>query len=206
MSYLKIPKGAFFVSKNVDEDQAFIAKKTAEMSIGFAHLGDFSASSRCLQGCRLPAIHDPAMVDVWRLWSWIERSLVAYARHYGKSNAENQGAAAIWRTLHFVNNGVFFTPSVQRRLRVLYDATKLIRSFRWASRLNLRVEPTTHRPSIHQPDDQRRNEGGDLSAPTCSLYAEHRARLAILKTAIDHELAIASGGVKPRSSPSWECP
>lgn len=123
MTYLDIPDGAFFASKEIEKkDPAFVHKKSSVLGIRFVHFGDFTEARKRFQEAGFPAIEDQHVVDLWRMSYWAEREMIVHLRQHAKSNATQQGPAAILEYLHLVNNGVFFTSDIRQRLRDLYAA------------------------------------------------------------------------------------
>lgn len=204
MEYLGIPEGAFFASKDTGKDPAFFAEKCSSFDVRFVHLGDFADSIKRFEAANFPAVADPFCVDLWRLSYWAERELIRYARAYSKGNPQSIGAADVLKYLHLVNNTVFFTPDIRRRLRELYgayqDHPKL------SLGVALELAGGAYDPHGTDPTNaiiKKAMQDGSYPLVQVAFYAEHRARLAILKAAIDHESAVVEGTLKaPKTLPA----
>jgi hypothetical protein len=123
MQYLGIPKGALFASKELPtKDAAFFAGKCSTFDVKFVHLGDFKESIERFEAAGYPKVSDPFCVELWRLSYWAERETIAGLRLHAKTNPTLKGSAAALEYLHLVNNGIFFTPDIRKRLRELYEA------------------------------------------------------------------------------------
>lgn len=196
MTYLDIDQGAFFASKIVQKDNAFVQDKCAPMGVRFVHLGDFTDARERFAGAGFPIVEDEKRLTVWRLSYWAERNLISKLRQHARTSPDSEGSRAVLDYLHLTNNGIFFTPDVRMRLGELYEA------FQTHPRLSLGVAMEqaggSYDPHAVDPTNvlirQAMLEG---SHPVIqgAFYAEHRARLAILKAAVDHEVAVDAGKI-----------
>jgi hypothetical protein len=196
MEYLKIKHGALFASKKLDKDPKFFADKCAEFDLRFVYLGDFTDSIARFQAAGFPTVHDPFSVQLWRWSYWAERELIRRVKQHAKTNPTQKGPVGALQYLHLVNNGVFFTPDVRQRLRDLYSA------YQEHPKLSLGIaledaggeyDPTAIDPT-NAVIKQAMYEGTHPLVQA-AFYAEHRARLVILKAAIDHECAVEAGEI-----------
>lgn len=209
MQYLGIKDGALFVSKNIDKNPQFFAEKCTTFDVRFVHLGDFSDAIQRFTAAGFPTISEPSAVELWRWSYWAERELVRYVRQYAKGNPSRKGSAAALEYLHLVNNGVFFTPDVRSRLRELYGAYQEHPKLSLGIALELaggEYDPTTIDPKNATIKEAMQDGTHPLIQ---AAYVEHRARLAILKAAIDHECAVEAGEIpapkitKPGEGLNW---
>jgi hypothetical protein len=195
MTYLRLKSGAFFVSKHdADHDPAACQKKVEPLGLKVIHLGDFSDAFQRFEGAGFPKIIHPGLFSIWR-WSFrLERVLIQLLREAKKQDPKKEGPAAALRYHKLVNDGVFFARDPTHRLQLLYDA------FRDHPRLSLGVAREiaggTYDPEEPDPTNPVVGDalfhGAHPILQAC-FYIEHRARLAILKAAIDRECSTPTG-------------
>jgi hypothetical protein len=197
MTYLQIGQGAFFASKIPDKkDPAFVHKKCLPLGVRFVHLGDFGAALARFAEAGFPKIDDEDRVMVWRLSYWAERNLFERLRAHAKANPTRQGPKAAIEYLHLVNNGVFFTPDIRVRLRELYTAYQSHPKL--ALGIATELGGGAYDPNAGDPKNPLIREAMQSAKHPLlhiAFYAEHRARLAILKAAVDHECAVEAGKI-----------
>jgi hypothetical protein len=203
MLYLELDRGAFFASKEIEgKDSAIFQGKCKDLDISFVHLADFKKALKPFEEGGFPAITDEKLVDLWRLSYWAERNLLDRLRAQSKSNANLNGPKAILEYLHLINNGIFFTDDIRARLRELYAAYQTHPKLA----LGVAIEQGggAYDPSAVDPTNYLIREamrtGNHLGIQT-AFYAERRARLAILKTAVDHECAVEKGDIPQPKMP-----
>ncbi|MCK4394287.1 hypothetical protein KAX17_15410 [Candidatus Bipolaricaulota bacterium] len=123
MKYLGIPKGAFFVSKEIgDKDPDFVREKIAPLDVSFVHLKNFSDSAKYFREAGFPEVQDPVLLKVWRYAYWVERELIDRLRAYKKTNPSRSGVSASMMYHNLINNGIFFVNDIRDRSNQLYKA------------------------------------------------------------------------------------
>jgi hypothetical protein len=188
MRYLSIDEGALFCQGvPEDKDLASMQERFAPMGVTVVDLGDCTDATAVFNEVGFPAIAEPDDVMHWRWVHAIERKLVDKLVQRKKSTKDAKAPAAVLEYHRLVNDGVFFVRSTGGRLRVLYEA------YQSHPRLALScareidgkpfdpdVLPGTTSPSL----GDAMLKGDHLLLQT-AFYVEQRARLAILKSAID---------------------
>jgi len=186
MKYLGIENGALFVTKVAeDKNVEMVREKVGPLGIQLLHLDSENlADAFAAAGC--PAITDRFSVDLWRFSYAIQRTFIRYLQLHRNSNPVLEGPRTALRYHALVNHGVFFEPNPRNRLRQLYA------DFSEHPKLSLglaRDEDTaTFDCNTEDPKNHRIWEAiyeGKHDAVQAAMYIEHRARLALLKTAID---------------------
>ena len=149
---------------------------------------------------------DDMDVSWWRFSHWVERELVRHLKKEKKNNLNMQGFVALDKYLQTVNGGVFFSSNVNERIRTLYKifqdnphiSKKLANEF-------LGKNYEDEHESIPREIYAETFYSAQLTPVTLTSYVEHRARLAVLKSAVDlclfeenavHERAPAGVDVK----------
>lgn len=188
MTYLGIDEGALFCQGVPDDkDLASMQERFWPMGVTVADLGDCTEASTVFQETEFPAIAKPDDVVHWRWVHATERRLIDKLVQRKKSNKDAKGPAAVL--------GV--SPPRQRRriLRALDQRTaaRPLRGVPVASPSGAELRPGDRREAVRPdvlPGTTSPSLGdamlkGDHLLLQTAFYVEHRARLAILKTAID---------------------
>jgi hypothetical protein len=204
MQYLDINAGAFFASKAIDKSPNFIQKKLQPLGVRIVHLSDFANAVSTFNQSGFPALFDAGAMNMWRLSYWAERQILKNLRDAQKANPTQRSPAAILEYLHLINNGIFFTTDIRQRLQVLYAAYQSHPKLALAVALEVAGKP--YDPSAIDPTNAHIGQAlrtGQHPLIQYAFYAEQRARLAILKAAIDHECAVEAGLIAaPKTAPA----
>ena len=205
MRYLSINRGAFFVKDIAGKDLEEVHSKVAPLGLSFIHLADFSDVTSRFAGAGFPLVHDPIRMTVWRYAYWAERNLVSRLRDIAKADPSKEGPIAALRHHRFINNTIFFVKDLRERLSLLYGA--YMKHPRLACGLAIEMEGGVFVPDAHDPENLTIREalykGSHLELQAC-FYLEHRARLAILKTAIDYECLVEAKRITRQSGTSFD--
>jgi len=132
---------------------------------------------------------DPLDVSLWRFSYWLERKLLERLKKKKKTHPDKKCFQALDKYHSLVNNGLFFTPTIVDRIEALYSAFQE----------NPRISAKTGHELIGESfDDDHSQVPQDLFHQTyyqakqtdinISTLIEHRARLAVLKNAVDYKL------------------
>ncbi len=186
MRYLGIPRGALFVTRAVEgKEIAKIRDKIGGLGMTIIHLDSPNLATRFAEA-GFPEVRHPASIDVWRFAYAMQRTLIAYIRQRAKSEPARVGAATVLQYHTLINNEIFFERDLRVRLSRLYDA------FHHHPKLALGVAREIDGGAFDckgdDPTNGRLKEAmshGSHEIIQACFYVEHRARLAILKTAID---------------------
>ena len=193
MAYLGIARGGFFVKENAAtsaRDAGLIHRTTAPLRVSLVDFGDFSDPVARFGEGGFRGLVDPVLLEVWRFSYRVERTLLDKVRQDRRVAPGREGTAAVLAYHDLVNDHVFFLKDHAERLRRLYDAYKAhprLSAAVAAEQAGGVFEATrTQRPL---PRDNRvlaeAMYEGKHPCVQASLYVEHRARVAILKAAID---------------------
>jgi len=204
MRYLDIPRGAFFVSKDVPgKDSQAVQQKVGPFGLAFVHLGDFSDATSRFRAAGFPEVKDSLMMEIWRFSYWMERRLIDKLRVIAKSDPSKEGPREALEYHRLINDGIFFVKDVRDRLHQLYHA------FQTHPKLSLGIASEMgggpFDPDAVDPANPIIREAmlkGKHDQLQASFYAEHRARLAILKAAIDYECLVGAGS-SPATTGVW---
>jgi len=196
MHYLGINKGGFFV-KDRTIDLAAVHQRVAPLGVSLVDLGDFRNPGACFRKAGFGEICDPRLPGLWRYSFWVERCLLDRLRAQKRAEPGSKGPTTALLYHDFINDHVFFIKDVGERLGLLYEA------YRSHPKLSCALA-TEMGGGVFNATTTRTRErvfaeamyAGKHPAVQASFYIEHRARLSILKTAID--LACHAGAAASR--------
>ena len=196
MTYLGIRRGAMFASKAPRRgglDQ--LRQRVAQLGISVIKL-DSAALGEAFVEEGFPPIVDDMTVEVWRFVYAIEDALISYARQLAKQRPELSGPKAVLKYQEVIDNEVFFEPDPRECLTRLYDSFK--EHPRLALSVSREIEGKGFDADVEDPANTTVRAAmfdGDFDLVQACFYLEHKARLAILKTAID--ISLLESGPKP---------
>ncbi|WIX92542.1 restriction endonuclease [Amycolatopsis sp. DG1A-15b] len=185
MRYLGQRQGAFFV-KNGSKDVEQVRARFDPLNVKFVDLGDFSAAIEIFKDAGLGMPSGNGDVALWRYSNMIERRMTSKLMAFMKSNGDKEGPREIVNYHRLVSNGVFFAQTALDTVALLYEAYKSHPKLSLACARELEGEPFDAF-DVSGPSVLIRRvllEGSPVLLQT-SLYAEHRARLAILRGAVN---------------------
>jgi hypothetical protein len=166
-----------------------IRRLADRMGIRVAHIGDLQTVDEHFHGLELPTPANPTLPRLWRYSFWAQRRLLrALGIAIEKDVCPISGRAAK-DYAKLINDAVFFEPDVRSRVASLLDAH--LRHRRWG---RTAANETAGRGAIFEDPPACPDFGAALyrglhfPVQAC-LYLAHRARLAILKAAVDYVLA-----------------
>lgn len=188
MKYLGIEEGGFFI-REVPENKKLpkTASRADAIGIQLVLLDDFEAAERTFREAGFGEPIDALTVDLWRASFWIERKLLDVLQEAAGEDEHVEGPRAAKSYHHLVNSSIFFEDDVRSRLRELY------RAYQAHPKLTLGAAEELRSGEFSPDTGSRGNElfrkaylYGEYPVLQGCLYTEHRARLAILKCAIDY--------------------
>ncbi|MBY0506441.1 MAG: hypothetical protein K2X03_21160 [Bryobacteraceae bacterium] len=195
LKYLEIGKGSLIVKESKEPPaQLFYQKKSSSLEIELVVVSDLANAATALSGLLKNYSVSETDHSLWRFSYWIERNLLKRLTIKKKTVEGVKRFRAMDGYIFSVNSGVFFTQGAVNRAQKLYE------TFQEYPRLSAKC---AHEELGHEFDDDVANiDTGifnrtfyacDYTDIQISTYIEHRARLAILKHAIDHVLYQQAG-------------
>jgi hypothetical protein len=193
MDYLNISKGIFFASKeksNID----FFKEKAKTLNIDLVVISDFGKSKEVLSKLINNRSIEDVDISTWRFSYWVERNLLKRLKHKKKSHPDKKCFKALEDYYFEVNSGIFFTENIVQKVDALYSTFQKfpLISAKCANELidNSFDENYDALPEQIYKDTYYECNYNDIQIST---FIEHRARLAILKNAIDYKLYEKAG-------------
>ncbi|KAF5410670.1 MAG: hypothetical protein U9N46_14820 [Euryarchaeota archaeon] len=193
MDYLHIFKGAFIVSKekrNID----FYKQIAEALNIDLMLISDLSKSKEALAGFISKEVIEKVDISTWRFSYWTERNLLKCLTHKKNSHIDKKCFRSL-KEYHFeVNSKIFFTENIAKKVCELYDV------FQKFPRISAKCGNELIGNSFDDECDAIPNQIFHDTYYECkyndiqiSTFIEHRARLAILKNAVDYKLYEETG-------------
>jgi hypothetical protein len=193
MDYLNIYNGIFVASKeksNVD----FLKKKAKLLNIDLVVIPNLSESKGALSELINNGTIEDVDISTWRYSYWVERNLLKRLNHKKKSHPDKKCFKALVDYYFEINSGIFFTENIVQKVDRLYS------TFQKFPRISAKCGNELIGNTF---DDKYDTLPGDIYDDTyykcsyndvqISTFVEHRARLAILKNAIDYKLYKKAG-------------
>lgn len=185
--YLKIKDLNLVVCKE-KPNHDFYQNKSKDIGVALIYHPNDSeeiSKSELLQGHSV----DPLDVGLWRFSYWLEREILKRLKHKKKSIQDRKSYIALDQYFHTLNSGIFFSKNIIKRIDKLYDAYKAHPNItkKVANESSGKEYDEDHE---NIPDEIFRKTffNSEFTDITISTYIEHRARLAILKAAVDFTL------------------
>lgn len=181
MQYLQFPGGLFVVLKDCDQFEYYRAR-AAELSV---ELTQVTSVPGPLENRMLREFSDTDL-NHWRLSYTIEFNLIKTLKQRKRQQPELQCYRQIDQYLFLVNSGVFFTRDLPERAEKLYNAFQQFP--RLSARCGHEILGDDFDGEYQQVPTELFNETYyvcRLNDIALSTFVEHRARLAILKSAVD---------------------
>jgi len=193
MHYLNISKGIFIASKernNLD----FFQKKAERLNIHLVVITNLSETKEALSGLIRNGTIEDVDISTWRFSYWVERNLLKHLKHKKKSHPDKKCFKSLEDYYFEVNSGIFFTENIVQKVDRLYS------TFQKFPRISAKCgneligkpfdEEYNNLPTQIYNDVYYKCSHNDIQVST---FIEHRARLAILKNAIDYKLYKEAG-------------
>jgi len=188
MDYLNISEGALIVSKekrNID----FYKKKVKALNIDLVIVSDLSKSKESLAEFVSNEVIENVDVSTWRFSYWIERNLLKCLTCKKNSHADKKCFKSL-KEYHFeVNSEIFFTENIAEKVDKLYSI------FQKFPRISAKCGNELTGNSFDDECDALPDKIFTDTYYECkyniiqiSTFIEHRARLSILKNAIDYRI------------------
>lgn len=144
-------------------------------------------------------------IQIWRFAYWLERSLLARVRQLRDSQPNSDRHSAILDYAFRINSDVFFKSTVAQRVMALYTTYQDFRHLtasasreRAGSKFRLGDEVDSDIPKEIFKETFYQHKHYELHA---ACWLEHRARLSLLKAAVDY-LSYKAGGSNARAEGS----
>ncbi|MHA1228308.1 MAG: hypothetical protein ACTSPV_16330 [Candidatus Hodarchaeales archaeon] len=188
LKYLDYANGLFITIKP-KENFEFYEKKAKEIGVRLIQFHNLSTAPESLKEI-VPCGELPNEdLDIWRFSYWIERNMLREIKHQKKCNPIKISYQKLDEYYFLLNSGIFFTESIVRRVHKLYE------TFQKFPHISAKCGNELLGESFDKKIDKLPEEIYSATYYDCcyniiqiSTFIEHRARLALLKGAIDYLL------------------
>lgn len=192
MTYLGLDRGAFVTARAPEgHDIEFFASRCEQAGMSFVLIEDHATAPQVFEVAGFGAA-DPQTRDLWRYSMWVERNLLKGLRLFARNHPELQAPQEALNYYRLINNGVFFTRDAIDRVSRLYAAYQQHPKLTASAALELAGRGYDADPVDTATSEMRAALfGGEHVLLQACMYIEHRARLSLLKAAVDY---LAEGG------------
>jgi hypothetical protein len=191
MKYLNIDRGAFVSAQAPDKPLEFFVTRCEQVGMKFVLIGDHENAASIFAEAGFGAA-DPGLHSIWRFSLWVERNLLEGLRRFQHAHPEMEAPLEALNYYRLINNGIFFTRDVVDRINLLYKA------FQAHPHLTAAAAEELHGGTFdcgtietQAPQMQAAFRHGRHILLQACMYLEHRARLSLLKAAVDY---LSEGG------------
>ena len=202
MHYLNISKGIFIASGEKNNVE-FLKKKAKGLNIDLVVIPKLSESKEALSKLISTGAIEEVDISIWRFSYWIERNLLKRLKHKKKSYPDKKCFKAL-ESYHFeVNNRIFFTESIDQRIMDLYATFQKFPHI--SAKCGNELIGNTFDSEYDTLPKQIFNDtyyNCSYNDVQISTFIEHRARLAILKNAVEYKL-FKNAGVDNKTTNSF---
>jgi len=195
--YLGLQAGQFVHSEPIGSaDEDSLKKISEKTGIGFLRVEKQEDAEKHLETLGLPKTPWADLPDLWRFSFWAQRRLIASLNQAIKQGICPETAKAAKEYYRLINDAVFFMPDVASRVEKLLDAhfghQQLARS---AALETEKKEVEFAVPANTDTFQDALFKGRHYPVQAC-MYLAHRARLYVLKAAVDYSIGVAAGAIK----------
>jgi hypothetical protein len=186
-TYLGIPRAVLFVKSSAGKPIENMSVKMAPHGISVVSFDETPDPLDLLAAAGLGASSSGPNVWLWRHSYSIERKLTAVVAEACRAHPDRQGPQAALKYQRLVNDGTFFAKNPFERLSMLYDAYKEHPKLTLACAVELGGGP--YDPLAEAAPNAVLKEAlveGKHQLIQACMFIEHRARLALLRAAIDY--------------------
>ena len=185
MHYLSIPKGLFITTRPPEgKPVEFYAERVGAKGLRVMVIEDIPNAPQKFTEAGYGTV-DQASHWLWRYSFWAERRIIETLRAQVQERPEAHGPRAALQYFRLVNDEVFLTSDPRERALKLYEGYMAHPRLTHGIARELDGEPFD---AETQGDSEALRNAllrGHHSILQASMYVEHRARLAVLKTVID---------------------
>jgi len=188
LDYLNLDSGCLLVRQQ-REALKFYQKIGSSLGIDIISIPDIAATAERLEPLLSSKGSDEIDIACWRFSYWVERALLRLLKIKKKSLPDKKCYPALDRYFSLINNRIFFTRNIIERAQLLYESYREYPHI--SAKLGHELEGKDFEreyedvPSTLYRKTYYECELTDLAIST---FVEHRARLAVLKSAIDYTI------------------
>ncbi len=186
LDYLNFATGALIVNQAIDSLD-FVQSIGNMLKVQVVSIPDLSQTDKFIAPIIGSTICDKSDISLWRFVYWAERNILELLKAKKKCAATKQCYGALDRYFFLINDKTFFTRNIVERAERVYETYKKFPniSAKMGHELEGEIFDTPYQTVPSKLFDKTYYDC-DLTDLMLSTFVEHRARLAILKAAIDY--------------------
>lgn len=188
MDYLGL-KRAVFIAKEARGNIEFFRDKSSQLDIDLISIPDLTESKRKLSAITGAKNIEDVDINAWRFSYWLERNLLDRLNAFHKSDQDKNCFKSIKDYFFIFNSKIFFINDAKKRILELYDAYQ--KNQRLSARsANELAGNSFHEDVLRIPYNIYKDTfyNCEYNIIQISTYVEYKARLALLKNAIEYIL------------------
>ena len=196
LDYLNMESGCLIVLEE-DTGLDFFKKIAISLNLEVVAIYSLENAGECLKSYIASDKIHPLDITIWRFSYWTERKLIQLLKKKKKSEKGRKCYQVLDRYFSLINNRTFFTRNV------IEQAERLYATFREFPNISAKLGHELVGEIFDKEYDAVPNEiyteayyQGKLNDLSISTFVEYRARLAIMKSAIDYTMFKRSGSGK----------
>lgn len=186
LDYLNFPTGALIVNQAIDSLD-FVQGIGNMLKVDVVSIPYLSQTDKFIEPVTGSAIYDKADISLWRFVYWAERKIIELIKAKKKCETTKQCYEALDQYFFLINDKTFFTQNIVERAVRVYETYKRFPNI--SAKMGQELEGGIFdTPSYTIPAKlyDKTYYDCELTDLMLSTFVEHRARLAILKAAIDY--------------------
>lgn len=196
MNYLDQKQGAFFFRSSNKANLAAMSSRMEAIGLKLIELHDFTRAEDIFEQAGMGQVAAPELVSLWRHSYQIHRRLVKLVHQRSKTAGDAEGPKAAFEYQRLINDGTFFARSPLDSLSMLYAAYKEHPRLTLSCASEIagdKFDPYTPTQAGALLINEAFLEGKHAFLQAC-MFLEQRARLAILKAAVDYVIQAGDTG------------
>jgi hypothetical protein len=193
IDYLNLETGILLAKKAPDHPELY-NKIANQLNVQVVTIPDLSNAANQLAGLISPEKIEPADIEAWRFSYWVERNLLRRLTELKKTVQGRKGYSALDSYAFTIISRTFFTRNVIDRAYQLYEAYQSHPDI--SAKLSHEASGKDFSgdyKSLTSEDYKNTYYECTLTDTAISTFVEHRARLELLKSAVDYMLNRAAG-------------
>lgn len=189
LDYLRYTDGLLITNKPKEKAE-FYEEKANDIGIKLIQIHDLLKAPEALKGAVPSCELTDEDFSTWRFSYWVERNLLRELKNNKKKFYLHKLCYQRLDEYYFLlNSGIFFTGSIVRRVHKLYETFR--KFYHISARCGNELAGGTFDNEINKLPEEIFSDtyyDCNYNAIQISTFIEHRARLALLKNAIDYLL------------------
>lgn len=197
--YLQLPPGQFVHKEAFDTtDTDTLTRISENTGIGIFRVEKDEDAAAQLATLELPKPVSEELTTLWRFSFWAQRRLLMSLAQSIKQGICPETAKKAKAYHRLINDAVFFEPEIPGRVARLLEAHLGHQRLARSCALETEKKEVNFEEPADTPTFKKALYDGDHGAVQACMYIAHRARLYVLRAAVDYWMALERGEIKKR--------